>query len=64
MPKEIAKTATQGAQPVYRSKLLQEHIDDSYKLCGIGEAIHHAYQDHLKVQFGHDENLARVHWKR
>lgn len=34
MTKEIPKTAKPGAQPVYQSKPLQEHVEDSYKSRG------------------------------
>jgi NMD protein affecting ribosome stability and mRNA decay len=34
MSKQIAKTAMPGVQPVYQSKPLQEHVDDSYKSRG------------------------------
>lgn len=34
MSKELTKSPTPGAQHVYQSKPLQEHVDDSYKMRG------------------------------
>jgi hypothetical protein len=31
---------------------------------GIGEAVGHAYQGELELQYNTEENLLRVHWKR
>ncbi|MGA7180778.1 MAG: BCAM0308 family protein [Thiobacillaceae bacterium] len=31
---------------------------------GIGEAVSHAYQGQLELQYNTEENLLRVHWKR
>lgn len=31
---------------------------------GIGEAINHAYQGHLQLDYNTEENLLRIHWKR
>ncbi|CAG0961863.1 hypothetical protein MTYP_00775 [Methylophilaceae bacterium] len=31
---------------------------------GIGEAIHHAYQGHLELQYSPGENQLRAYWKR
>jgi hypothetical protein len=30
----------------------------------IGEAIHHAWRGELKISYGEDEYLVRVHWQR
>jgi len=34
MPTKLAMPAKPGAKPVYRNKLLQEHVHDSYKSRG------------------------------
>lgn len=31
---------------------------------GIGEAINHAYQGHLQLDYNTEENLLRIHWTR
>jgi hypothetical protein len=37
---------------------------DSHLARGIGEAVRRAYQGKLTIQYGPDENLARVTWTR
>jgi len=37
---------------------------DAHLARGIGEAIRHAYQGELDINYGEDENMIRLRWKR
>jgi len=37
---------------------------DTHLARGVGEAVRHAYQGHLELKFGEDENWIRVRWQR